>query len=120
VATVTAPSRESLVEAVAAVEAAAGTMFQLLGAEHPAAELFDNLARELRADVLGGPPESEWTPDHPVVVEITARASEIEADALEAASANERVALLRLRAADYREQGTVNLMFSTGEPGGEW
>jgi hypothetical protein len=120
VATVTAPSRESLVEAVAAVQAAAGTMHQLLGVDHPAAEHFELLASEIRANVLG-PPEDEWKPDHPTVVEIVARADEIEADALEVSSVNKRVALLRLRAADYREKGTTDLDFHTGEPmGGEW
>ena len=117
VPTTTAPPRESLVEAVATIEAAGDVFYELLGADDAIAEHFATIARRLRVELLDGPTEDEWTEDHPLVVEIMARSSEIEADALEArfSGAYDRIPTLRARAADYREQGTVDLNFHTGE-----
>jgi hypothetical protein len=118
VTTTTAPTREVLVEAVAAVDAAASVLRELVGDEDEHAEFFDELARRLKVEVLAGPPNDEWTPDHPVVVEVEARSNELEADALERGrGALDRVPVLRARAADYREQGTTDIMFWTGERG---
>ena len=114
--TTTAPPREGLIEAVAAVDAASGVLRELLGDDTPAAEFFEELAARLRTDVLGGPTDDEWTEDNSLVVELTARSNELEADALELGqSATDRVAVLRSRAADYREHGTIDFMFWTGE-----
>ena len=114
-ATMTAPPRERIVEAVAALDAAGMTLFQILGADHPAGEHFIEKSVQLRVDPLGGPTEEDWEPSDPTVVAVEARSNEIEADALELISHNERIVLLRERAADYREQGTTMLNFHTGE-----
>ena len=116
-ATTTAPPHEVLVEAVAAVDAAAGVFYELLGADDATATYYEGIARRLRVELLGGPTEDEWTEDHPLIVEIMARSAEIEADALEQGFSGtiDRVSVLRARATDYREQGTTDIMFWTGE-----
>jgi hypothetical protein len=109
------PLREALVEAVAAIDAAGMTLFQVLGDDHLAGQFLIDMASRFQVELLDGPTEDEWTPSDPTVVAVNARANEIEADLLEAISRDERIGLLRERAEDYRRMGTTSINFLTGE-----
>jgi hypothetical protein len=117
--TATAPSAtsEQLIEALAAIHAAASTFHVIHEPDSPAGEFFSGLELRLREEIFGqGPAEGdEWTHD-PLEVAIEARSYEFEADALERVEAHEplgeRIRTLRAMGPRVRTLGSTAVMFS--------
>jgi len=103
--------REAVIEAIATIEAAGNTLSVLVGPD--SGERLNRAAWDLAERLLDYKTFGE---DDPVEVEITARASEIEADVLEDNAFEGRIATLRAMAPRYREHGTVGLMFQLDDP----
>lgn len=120
-ATTLAPTREQLIEAIAALRAARDTFHVLLEPDSAAGEFFGEIAHRLQDEFFGEEhvecsEGDEWMCD-PVEVELHARETEIEADALEYVqqyqALGDRIRTLRAMAPRYRELETIDLQFST-------
>ncbi len=110
VITAPAPTREQLIEVFAALHAAGDTLRDLH--EEGAGEFFQEIVDRLQGEFFGKAEGDGWMRE-PLEVELKARASELEADALEqAAPLAERISTLRQMAPRYRELGTIDIMFS--------
>ncbi len=108
-----APTREQLIDAVAALKAAGDTLCVLHEPDSGAGEFFGQIAERLQEELLGYElvGDDTWMED-PLEVEIYSRAAELEAAALEqTAPLAERITTLRLMAPRYRTFGTINIRF---------
>jgi hypothetical protein len=92
-------SRDHLFDLIAALDAAGDVFYELNGADHPAGAFFSSEAWRLLAATLGGGPavDDDWETD-PNVVEIYARSSIMEAEALSRCAFEGRIATLRAMA----------------------
>jgi hypothetical protein len=82
--TTSAPTREQLLKAIAALRAAGSTFHVLLEPDSAAGEFFQDIAHRLQDEFFGEQhiAGDEWMRD-PIEVDFAARSAELEADALE-------------------------------------
>lgn len=111
-------ARDDLIDLVAALHATQDVFCVLNGADHPAGEYFGSEAWRLKVATLGGGPTEtggdEWETE-PAVVEIYARSSVMEAEALSRCAFEGRISTLRAMADRYRVKGTVEVPFELVE-----
>lgn len=101
---------DTAVELLAIIDAAADATREVLGPNHPLVEFFEERRNEDLTKAVLGPystgKDDPWQSDRHVV-DIHARAAEIQADALERCSFSGLVPRLRREAVEYRERGTI-------------
>jgi len=121
VTTATAPlaTREQLIEALAALHAAANTFHEIHETDSPAGEFFSGIEQRLRKEIFGDEvsdlEDGEWS-QNPLEVAIHARSYELEADVLEEvqrhAPLGDRIRILRAMGPRCRALGSTAVMFS--------